>query len=360
MDGAWHHRLGRARWTIGICAAAAVVATAALLVPDGSGGPPPGAAPRPATSPAQPPGSRPPSPAVSPPRSTPSSAPAADPPARRGGGTPSRKPAIPYAPARRPSPARPSPTPPPPTRPAPPVPVPSEGVFDRTSPLPDGVPRQVGFFFGGDMDCPGQATKPRISLATGAVIPTEFLLCFYGFRAGRVTVTIRPPAGKAHTTRLRVSKGEDGGVSYRYPLRPGAAAGRYRITARQGSREAAVTYLVTYPTSPRLWLDRQGGCRAPGQDVHIYLAGFPARRTVMLNLYRGPYYQTSFPAETDAYGSGLVILRADHVPDAGPGWTMWGVSHPELGDTESVTPDPNVPGHTSTNVFCTMPAPVED
>ncbi|MEU4222637.1 hypothetical protein [Actinoplanes sp. NPDC026623] len=240
------------------------------------------------------------------------------------------------------------------------MPAPSEGVLDRTSPLPDGVPRQVGFFFGGDMDCPGQATKPRIDLAAGAVIPTEFLLCFYGFRAGQLTVTIRPPAGKAHTTTLRVRDGEDGGVPYRYPLRPGAPAGGYRITAREGSREAAATYPVRYPTSPVLWLERQGGCRAPGEDVHIYIAGFPARRTVMLNLYRRHNYQTSFPAETDTYGSGHVILRVGHVPDPDPGSTQWGVSHPQLGDTESVTSDPNVPGHASTNVFCTKSPPVGD
>ncbi|WP_157441941.1 hypothetical protein [Actinoplanes awajinensis] len=229
-------------------------------------------------------------------------------------------------------------------------------MFDRTSPLPEGVPRQVGFFFGGGLDCPGERAKPQIVLAAEPVIPSEFLLCVYGFRAGRVTLTIRPPAGKAGTATLRGGNGGESGWEYRYPLRPGAPAGDYRITARQGSRTATATIAVTYPETPRLWLDRPGGCLKPGDDVHIYLAGFPAGRTVMLNLYRMHDYQTSFPATTDAYGSGHAILRVD----PGTGFNQWGVSHPALGDTVGMPYDPIVEGRISGNVFCTEAPPAKD
>ncbi|MEU8234562.1 hypothetical protein AB0C12_33660 [Actinoplanes sp. NPDC048967] len=236
------------------------------------------------------------------------------------------------------------------------MPVPLPGVFDRTSPLPEGVPQQVGFFFGGGMDCPGERAKPLIILSAEPLIPTEFLLCFYGFRAGRVTVTIRPPAGKAGTTTLRGDDDGESGLVYRHPLRPGAPAGDYRITARQGGRKATATFKVTYPTTPRLWVERPDGCVKPGGDVHLYIAGFPARRTVRLNLYRMHEYQTSFPAETDAYGSGHVILRVD----PGTQLLQWGISHPELGDTVGLPFDPKVDGRASTNVFCTDARPVRD
>jgi hypothetical protein len=76
----------------------------------------------------------------------------------------------------------------------------------------------------------------------------------------------------------------------------------------------------------------------------------------MLNLYKMYEYWTSFPAETDAYGSGHVILRVD----PGTGLNEWGIRHPALGDTVGLPFDPEVEGRDSTNVFCTDARPVKD
>jgi hypothetical protein len=246
-------------------------------------------------------------------------------------------------------------TPPPrprtPLSPTPPSPArstvdPLLGVLQRVDPLPEGVPAQVSFFFGGGMTCAENGTgTARIELHSASVIPTEFLLCFLSFKHSLpLTVTIAPPAGPATVVTLPKRTGEDEGFWYRSPRLPGHPTGTYRVTAHQPGTEVTARFTVTRATKPRLWLDRP--YERPGVDVHMYLGGFPPRSTVALNLYAaGQGYRTSFPARTDAQGGGHVVLRTA----AGDPSGCYGVSHPDLGDG---TDPEDMTQRMSDNVFC--------
>jgi hypothetical protein len=224
--------------------------------------------------------------------------------------------------------------------------VPLLGVLQREDPLPEGVPAQVSFFFGGGMTCAENGTGPaRIELIGQPVIPTEFLLCFLRFRhAEPLRVTITPPAGRATTVTLPKRSGEDEGFWYRSPRLPGHPTGTYRVTAHQRGTDVTARFTVTRAATPRLWLDRP--YEGLGVDVHMYLGGFPPNRTVALNLYAaGQGFRTSFPAEIDAQGGGHVVLRTA----AGDPSGCYGVSHPDLGDG---TDPEDMTQRMSDNVFC--------
>ncbi|GGK73641.1 hypothetical protein GCM10012284_04410 [Mangrovihabitans endophyticus] len=220
------------------------------------------------------------------------------------------------------------------------------GLLRRDDPLPEGVPEQVSFFFGGGQTCAfeGEAHAPKIQLGSGSVIPTAFIICFYGFRHDRqLRITIAPPVGRAIAKTL--ARGSEEGFVYRWPRLPNDPAGAYRVAAQQGSSTVTEVFTVVRPATPRLWLDKPPGQVVLGEDVHMYVAGFPPSRTVVLNLYYFHHYRTSFPVPVDARGGGRAVLRTA----PGDPVACWGVSHPDLGDST----DPGGLGPTSTNVFCT-------
>ncbi|MET8152046.1 hypothetical protein ACIBSW_40405 [Actinoplanes sp. NPDC049668] len=227
-------------------------------------------------------------------------------------------------------------------------------MLTRQDPLPESVPDQVAFFFGGGQTCAFEhESGPRdIRLVSDAVIPTEFVVCFAGFRHQEpLRITLAPPTGRPITTTLARGSAEEGFV-HRWPRLPADPAGEYRISARQRGTEITETVEVVRPRTPRLWLDRPPGGIVVGGDVHMYLAGFPPNSTVALNLYYFHVYRTSFPVRVDARGGGHAVLRTA----PGDPLACWGVSHPDLGDSTEI----GGLGPQSGNVFCTVARKARD
>jgi hypothetical protein len=230
-------------------------------------------------------------------------------------------------------------------------PAPLPGVLRREDRLPEGVPDQVAFFFGGGPPCGKNIERPDIDVTGGLVIPTTFELCFYGFDAAApLRIDLAPPTGRPVTTTLTFPSVLSNGFWYRWPRLPTDPAGRYRISARQGDTVVTESFAVVVSATPRLWLDAPYGGVPVGDDVHMYLSGFPPDRTLALNLYDVhddlSSYRTSFPARVDGRGVGHVVLRTA----PGDPLACWGVSHPDLGDSPIVD-DGAV---RSRNVFCTV------
>ena len=221
-------------------------------------------------------------------------------------------------------------------------------------PLPEGVPDQVNFFFGGGPECwdtEGRQRPARIELAAGTVIPSRFLICFRGFRKSRsLKITLTPPGGGQVVSRTLPAVGRDDsqeqGFMYEWPRLPAHRSGQHRITARQGDTVVTKLINVTRPTRPRLWVDRPNFLVTPGTDVHMYYAGFPPDSTVGFHLYVGEGYRATFDVPTDAFGGGHAVLHTGADPPSG----CYGISHPALGDSTGDNP-PN-----TENGFCTSGA----
>ncbi|MEV6633117.1 hypothetical protein AB0M54_20445 [Actinoplanes sp. NPDC051470] len=213
-----------------------------------------------------------------------------------------------------------------------------EGALRHPDDRPDGVPEQVEFFFGGGPECyDPEATRPRIEMASKPLIPTEFLLCFLGFRSDRpLQVTVTPPGGRP----VAVPPQPDPANFFGWPILPSYRAGGYRVTARQGERHAEAVFTVTRPTTPRLWLDRGSAFLDHSVDLHLYFAGYPPNGTVDFHVYREDHYFSTFRVRADALGGGHAVFRTGgDLPNA-----CWGITSAALRDGPHL------------NVFCTSEA----
>ena len=233
-----------------------------------------------------------------------------------------------------------------------PTPTPSPSapgsLLKRADPVPEGVAEQVRFFLGGDGICMEDSDRvdPHITgVWDGMERPFESDVCFHDFDLGQTLfVTLAGPDGLGKEMEVefeRVSAYET------FHLRlepPGLVPGRWRLEVRQSGAYTSTEYTVRRATEPRAWVENQMNdrTREAGEDVRYFLGGFPANRTVRLDLYRieGRGYLTSIPVAVDGNGEARGVLRTE--PDDPPG--CYGISHPLL--------YPKGPADVSFEVFC--------
>ncbi|GLZ00325.1 hypothetical protein [Actinoplanes sp. NBRC 103695] len=228
---------------------------------------------------------------------------------------------------------------PPEARPPADDPVLIEGALQTPDTLPPGVREQVDFFLGGGPECwEAEPGGPSVGMQSKPIIPTQFLLCFLGFRDDRpLRVTVTPPVGRPVTRTVPPQETTGGGVFLPWPILPSDRAGTYRVTASQGGRTASRSFAISRPATPRIWLDRGHEQIDHSVDLHLYFAGFPRGGTVDFTLYREERFFSTFRVRADALGGGHAVIRTGNdLPDA-----CWGVTHPVLA------------GGPNLDVFCT-------
>ncbi|GIF75469.1 hypothetical protein [Asanoa siamensis] len=234
------------------------------------------------------------------------------------------------APGRRPAPPAP-PLPPaarPGARPDDPAAEQRGDVLKRQDPLPPGVREQLEFFVGGGSECGGQfGDVPEIAGVTAVQeIPSRTRLCFLGFNQEQpLALTIVEPGGRTLVHDLTPPADVEADFLYRFPRTPGERLGDYHVRAVQGEVAVTLDFTVRRATAPRIWVDHRPGM-IPGDDVHVFVGGFPPNRTVDLLLYGGEErrYRTSIPVSVDGNGEGHVVL--DTKLDDAVG--CYGVTHP--------------------------------
>lgn len=193
--------------------------------------------------------------------------------------------------------------------------------LSRRDAPPQGVAELVSYYELGDGGCPAEAGQPTVRFAYGYPREDEteigrlFVICPLGFAKGLpVEVVVQRPDGREVARRVpRPRRGNVHMLSW--DPAPGDPLGRYGVTARQGAMTAGANFYVRRSSVPRLRVD--GDFVQPGDAVHVFLAGFAARETVLLHLYRargeqGNYsYLTSVAAQTDERGEVVKELPSD-------------------------------------------------
>jgi len=205
---------------------------------------------------------------------------------------------------------------------------PEADLLDRVGRRPDGIPDQIEIFIGGDGGCFNEDPTGRPEIVTSGVpeeLPDRAHICLLNFdQAKPLRVTLTPPVGPARTTTLPaldLSQQSDFGTSFL--LSPSDPTGTYRVSAEQGDKKASNEIVAVRPESPKLWLDTPRPDVVAGDDIDIYLGGFPPGRPATLHLYGSDRigqeqpYRTSFTVPVDADGAGHVVI--DTKPDDGLG-----------------------------------------
>lgn len=330
------------RVTAGLATVATVVAGAVVLTPDEREVPsPPSAAASPsaATVPSAPAS---PSPGASPTSGVPGVVPEPSPvPSSPGPSSSSRRSPRPTPSSVRHTSSSPA-APPAPSRPAP------GSLLKRADPVPEGVAEQVRFFLGGDGVCleDVDSVDPHITgVWDGMEVPFESDVCFHDFDLGQpLMVTLAGPDGLGKEMEVEFERASEYETFHLRLAPPGLVPGRWRLEARQSGAYTSTEYTVRRATEPRAWVEGQSNhrTREAGADVRYFLGGFPAGRTVRLDLYRieGRGYLTSIPVAVDGNGEARGVLRTE--PDDPPG--CYGISHPLL--------YPADPAGVSFEVFC--------
>lgn len=190
-------------------------------------------------------------------------------------------------------------------------------LFTRKDPPPDGVAAQIEGFSGGVDDAePDPPTGgPGVTGPRYVEVPSSSLLRFWNFDPrAPLTVTVTGPGGLAETLVLDPSEPDDVFFLHRSYLPGQHAIGEHVVRARQGGRQASLTYTVRRAITRRLMI-------IEGNKAFLHLGGFPPDRPVTVHLYgddadetlRGLLYRTSFTVPVDAMGEASVHL------DVGPG-----------------------------------------
>ncbi|BCB78193.1 hypothetical protein Pflav_046030 [Phytohabitans flavus] len=190
-----------------------------------------------------------------------------------------------------------------------------EDLLKRQDPVPDGVAEQVEFFLGGGSEdpCTGEFGPPHITGDKSAEIPSEPILCFYGFKESQpLTVTITDPARHETTVVLQSTDSYFWTEVRVLPINP---LGLYSVRAEQVSNSASHEFTLRRASSPRLLLAAPPVAVATGDDVNLYLGGFPPNSPTLLHLYNATtgHYRTSFTAPVDAHGEAHIVI--DTKPD---------------------------------------------
>ena len=131
-------------------------------------------------------------------------------------------------------------------------------------------------------------------LPTRPETPMAFGFCLIGFAGDAgATVNIKAPDGSARQDTVTIH--DDGAALYSWTISPGDPAGRYTITVRQGSLQAAAEFRIyaasVLPASSRA-----------GSTLIVTLAGFEAGEQVQLHIYHENNWVNSVTTGTDAGG----------------------------------------------------------
>jgi hypothetical protein len=182
--------------------------------------------------------------------------------------------------------------------------------MEHDGPAPDGVAEQLDFFLVGGPECAWEEppSMPTVRILPVVEIPSFPTVCPAGFGdEGKVKVVLTAPDG---TTTTR-SGSEFDGVTF--PFLPGARTGRHHLRASAGGRSATATFEVRLASKPRMWIDP--GAAYWGEDINVYIGGFPPSRPADLHLYVcGPlHYRATRSVAVDARGEAHLMLHTNPV-----------------------------------------------
>ena len=192
---------------------------------------------------------------------------------------------------------------------------PAGALLKRRDAPPEGVKAQFEFFQEGDGACFGlDESKPAAVVDfPKPEIAMTFVVCFPGFAANQpVEADVRLPDGKVRRITATSFNSPDGLPFVSWTSVPGDPLGKYEVAATQGARKGTGTFTVSAASTPRM-VAIEPSRGAPGTTFRFGLAGFVARSTVDLHLYRSEgngthSYLTTVPAVMDGQGQTILSI----------------------------------------------------